>query len=62
MLLETSSVAKGGGLLPPPIGMQNMENTTFLALLNLISALEWKIAFPTLAFPGLGDDHYLFSH
>ena len=26
--------AVGGGAIPLPIGMQNMENTTFLALLS----------------------------
>ena len=42
----TSSVARrGGGGYSPPIGMstkmQNKKNTTFLALLRLLNALEW---------------------
>ena len=34
----------------PPIGLQKMENSTFLALLRLLSALESKKAPPPLAF------------
>ena len=40
-----SSVARGGGgYSPPPIGMESMQNTLFLALLRPIFALEAKIA------------------
>ena len=38
------SVARDGGGYRSPIGMPNMENTTFLALLRLISVLELTIA------------------
>ena len=37
--------------------MQNTENTTFLALLSLNSALKWKVA-PPLAFPRLVYEHF----
>ena len=51
-----SSVGGGGGKLWPPIGlstkMQNKKNTTFLALLRLVFALEstkkwFKASFET---------------
>ena len=54
------SVAGGGGLLPS-IGMQKLEITTFLALLSLISTLEWKIVPPPLAFPSLGYEKFFLS-
>ena len=41
----TFSNVGGGGVIAPPIGlttkMLNMEDTTFLALLRLVFALEW---------------------
>ena len=40
----------------PPNSIQNMENTTFLAIFRLISALEVKISTPLLAFLNLGGD------
>ena len=46
------------------IGSHNMENTTFLQLLNLISALEWKIAPLPFTFPRLEYEHcfFVFGH
>ena len=44
-----SSVARGEGGCSPPIGVKNMQNTTFLALLKTIFALKTKIAPPPLA-------------
>ena len=42
---QSSSVARGGALAPPPHWhvekMQNGKNTTFLALLRLFYALGW---------------------
>ena len=43
-VIDNSSVAMGGAA--PPIGMQSMQNTTFLALLRPIFALKEKIAPP----------------
>ena len=43
--IRVTSSSIGGGGYRPPIGlstkMQNKENTTFLALLRLVFALEW---------------------
>ena len=40
--------------------MQNMKITTFLSLLSLISALQWKIS-PPLVFPSVGTDLFTLS-
>ena len=43
---ESSSVAKWGGGIGLPIGMQSMQNTLFLLLLRPIFALKAKISSP----------------
>ena len=64
-MIILSSKASGGWGVVHPICMQYMENTTFVALLSLISALELKVAWASsfIGIPSSGDDliFFLFS-
>ena len=42
----TSSVARGGWAMAPPIGLKSIQNSTFLVLLRPIFAPKMKTALP----------------